>query len=189
MVTNINLVSPENENKMPLSGRATLLFSAALVVLILGIYGAISYLEKKYVSEKNRLETEIQAEKAKMNSPGFAALADFQERLDLLGKIIGDHAYWDEYLKRLSKYILPEIRLTDFSSGEKADTITLKGVAPNFEALSRGIILLQKSPEVESIEFKSAGEKTETEGQTGIDFELAVKANKDAFKTDFSGTK
>lgn len=189
MATNINLVSPEGEKKSLLTGKAALFFSILLVVLVLGVYGAISYLGKNYTAEKNQIETEVQAEKAKMEGPAYAALADFQERIDLLDKIIDDHAYWDEYLKNLSKYVLPEVRFTEFTGGEKEDSVSVKGIAPNFEVLSRGIILLQEYPGVDAIEFKSANEKTGADSQAGIEFELAMTMNKSALKSNSAGAK
>ncbi|MDI6777603.1 MAG: PilN domain-containing protein [Patescibacteria group bacterium] len=178
MTANINLVSPENENKPAMSGKAMLFLSIGLVVLTLAVYGAISFMGKNYSDKKASLESDIQVEKAKMSSPNYAALADFQDRIYLLGKIVDDHAYWDKYLKELSKYVLPEIRFSELSGGEKEDVFSIKGIASNFETLSRGIMLLQKFPGISSVEFKGASEKTDVNGsQSGIEFELTATAD------------
>jgi len=179
MVTNINLVTPESEKKPLLTGKASLALSVGLVILMLGVYGALSYLKWKYSSEKQDTETQIQDEKNKMSGPNYAAVSDFQERLDVLSKVVDDHSYWDAFLKSFSKYILPEVRLTSVSWDEKKNAMEVKGIAPNFEVLSREIILLQKFSGAGSVEFKNAGEKAAGENsQGGISFELDVKIEK-----------
>lgn len=190
MVTNINLVSPENANKSMLTGKATLFLSLGLVVLVLAAYAAINFAGQRYLSQKSVLENEIQAEKAKMSGSNYAALADFQGRIDLLGKIVDDHVYWDLYLKELGKYVLPEIRFQNVSGNEKGDGITIRGIASNFEALSRGMILLEKFPGISSVEFKGASEKSGGEGGSpGVEFNLTAVVNGKYLKETLAGSR
>lgn len=182
MVTNINLVSPEGEEKRKFSGKLALFISVGLVVVILVAYGAISIFNRKFSSEQKNLDIQIQDEKTRISGTTYASIADFQERLNLLEKIIADHPYWNDYVKNFSRYLLPDVRLSSFSGSLGEGKISIKGVAPSYEVLSRQIILLQKFPGAKSVEFKNSSGAT----QGGIDFGLEITVNEEAFKKDLS---
>lgn len=190
MVTNINLVSPDSGSKSIFSGKATLVLSISLVFLVLVAYGAIYIVTKNYSSKRAAFESEIQLENAKMMSPEYASMADFQEKATLLGKIVDDHAYWDNYLKELSKFVLPEIRFSKIMGNEKGNDLAIKGIATNFDSLSKGMILLQRFPGISSIEFKRAAEKSGSDGsQSGIEFDLTAAVNADFLEGNPAGTQ
>lgn len=180
MVTNINLAAPESEKKINLTGKASLVLSVLLFFLAIGIYAGISLLSSHYLREKNQIESQIQTESAKISGSEYAEMADFQERLNLINKILEDHLYFDSYLKNFSKYILPDVRLTKFESKAGGSEIAISGTTSNFDALSRELIILKNSPIVQSVEFNSATEKSNAEGQRGVIFSLSAKIKKEA---------
>lgn len=184
MVTNINLVSPESEKKPILTGKASLTLAVIFLVIALAVYGAVSYLSGRYLAEKQDLEAQIQNEKSKLSGPNYTTVTDFQERVTLLGKILGNHYYWNDYLKSLSKYVLPEVRLSKFDGDNEKNSASIRGVAPNYDVLARELILLQKFPGVSSVEFQSA-----SEDQSGVQFNLNVVLNKEALKRNLAGGK
>ena len=180
MVTNINLAAPESQNKINLTGKASLFLSLFLLLLAIGIYGGVSFLSSYYLNGKNQIENKIQAESARISGPAYAEVTDFQERLSLIDKIIEDHVYFDSYIKNFSKYVLPEVRLTSFDWKGEDSELALSGIATNFDTLSRELILLKNSPIIQSVEFKSATESSGTEGQSGVKFDLTAKIKKEA---------
>ena len=179
MVTNINFAAPEGGKKISFSGKTSLILSGLLLVAVVGVYVTLSFLSVYYSKQEREVESQIQSESAKISGVAFAELADFQERLNLLDKILGDHLYFDGYLRNFSKYILPEVRLTDFSWKSSGNEIILSGVAVNFDVLSRQLILLKNSPIVQSVEFKSATGSSGVEGQSGVIFKLSTKLKKE----------
>jgi len=182
MVTNINLVSPEEKNKPKLSGRTSLALSISLLVVAVGVYFALGQISNSYQREKSNVESQIQEEKAKISGPNFSDVADFQGKLNLLEKIIGDHVYLDGFLKNLSKFVLPEVRFTELQWDYSGDNLSIKGIAPNFDSLSREIILLKNCPLVESIEFKNAAQSGAAgTGQVGVQFEMSAEIKKEAY--------
>ncbi|MFA5926318.1 MAG: PilN domain-containing protein [Parcubacteria group bacterium] len=183
MVTNINLVAPESENKSPLTGKSALTFSILLIVVVFLAYGAILYFGNSYSKQNSEVQRSITQEKAKMAGQTYSDLYDFQERLILLDKVTNDHAYWDRFFRDFSRYFIPEVRLTDFSFDEKEGILDVKGIAANFEMLSREVILLKSYPGSESVEFKNSSEKTSGEnGQGGVEFDVTVKLNDSVLK-------
>lgn len=186
MVTNINLSSPDVVEKRSLTGKSALIFSALLVAVVLIVFLAVFFLKNKYSASDKAISDQISQEQSKINGSTFADILDFQERLDSAGKVIDDHAYWDSMVKSMSSYIIPEVKLTKFS-GKKdstgAGTIEISGIASNLDALSRELILLKDFPNLDSLEFKSAGENQGQTGQSsGIKFDASLKVNKAAFQ-------
>jgi len=180
MVTNINLAAPESEKKINLSGKASLVLSVLLLIATVGIYAGVSFLASRYLNEKEQIENQIQMMSAKISGPEYAEMADFHEKLDLAGKILEDHIYFDSYIKNFSKYILPEVRLTKFDWKGEGNEIAISGTTANFDTLSRELILLKNSPIVQSVDFDSATESSGAEGQSGVTFSLTAKIKKEA---------
>jgi Tfp pilus assembly protein PilN len=183
MVTNINLAAPENEKKTMLTGKAALVLSILLVLLTLFVFGAVSYFKNSYSVQAAQAESDINKEKAIMSGKTYSELFDFQERLTLLDGVLGNHSYWDSFLKNFSQYIIPDVHLTGLTFNDKDKTLNIKGIASNFEVLSREIILLKSYPGADSIEFKNASESTQSgDGQSGVSFELNIKTNPSVLK-------
>lgn len=180
MVTNINLAAPESKKKINLSGKTSLVLSVLLLVIAIGIYAAIRFFSNRYINQGKQIESQVQAEKANISGPEFTEMADFQERLNLIDKILGDHIYFDSYIKNFSKYILPEVRLTKFDWKDRENKIAISGTTTNFDTLSRELILLKNSPIVQSVEFGGATELSGAEGQSGVAFSLSAKIKKEA---------
>jgi hypothetical protein len=181
MVTNINLSSPEVTEKRSLTGKSALIFSALLVAVVLIAYLVVSFLKSKYTADDKAISDQISQEQSKINGSTFVNIFDFQEKLNAGEKIIDDHAYWDSMIKSLSGYIIPEVKLTSFS-GEKDSVgggkVDISGIATNLDTLSRELILLKDFPNLDSLEFKNAGD-----GQSGgISFSASLKVNKVAFQ-------
>jgi Tfp pilus assembly protein PilN len=183
MVTNINLAAPETEKKTMLTGKSTLTLSIFLVLLTLLVFGTVSYFKSRYSAQVARTESDIAQEKSKISGTTYSDLFDFQGRLTLLNGVLGNHSYWDNFLRNFSQYVIPDVRLTNLSFSEKDTTLNIKGIASNFEVLSREIILLKSYPGADSVEFKSATENTTSGGgQGGVGFELNIKTNPSVFK-------
>ncbi len=183
MVTNINLVSPEVENKNKLSGKTALVSSVLLLVMVTGTYIALRSVRSHYSRQEKDLSQQVEQTHSEIAGPNYEALADFQQRLILLGKIMDNHVYFESYLRNFSKYVLPEVRLLAFSWEGQGNKIEIKGIAPNFDVLSKELILLRGNDSIQSVELKSAKEVTATGTQQGgLNFDLAVTAKKDAFK-------
>lgn len=182
MVTNINLVSPEEKDKPKLSGGVSLALSISLLVITVGVYFALGQISNAYQREKSNLENQIQEEKAKISGPNFSDVTDFQGKLNLLEKIIAEHVYLEDFLKNLSKFVLPEVRFTELQWDYSGDNLSIKGIAPNFDSLSREIILLKSCPFIKSIEFKNAVQSVAMgTGQAGVQFEVKAGIKKEIY--------
>jgi len=189
MVTNINLSSPEVANKRSLTGKSTLISSVVLIVIVVAVYVTIFFLKGKYEKQEKEIDMAIEEKQKEIQGPDFTGALDFQERLNLLDKVVDDHAYWDGLFMKISSYIIPEVRLDKFSGkkdGMGGGLVEISGNAASMDALSRELILLKSFSGVDSLEFKQAVEKTsqETDQQSGISFDASLKMNKSSFENN-----
>lgn len=186
MVTNINLSSPELAEKKTFTGKSVLVLSVSLLAVVFAVYGVLFFLKSRYSSQDQVISGQISQEQGKSSGAAFADILDFQERLNLADKAIDDHAYWDSLLKRMSAYVIPEVKLTKFSGKEDqsgAGTVEISGTAPNLDAISRELILLKDFPNLDSLEFKKAGASQAGSSQPGgVTFDASLKINKTAFQ-------
>jgi hypothetical protein len=179
MVTNINLSAPETERKKTLlTGKLSLMLSVFLVLFSIVVFGAILYFKNSYSAQARQLESEINIERSKTSSATYSDLFDFQERLTLLDGVLGDHGYWDSFLKNFSQYILPDVRLGKLSFNKDNKAIDISGTASSFDNLSREIMLLRSYPGAESVEFRGANDG----GSSGVSFDLSIKVNQSVLK-------
>lgn len=180
MVTNINLVAPDAEIKTKASGKSTLILSIGLVVLAVILYMGLSAAAASYKNNQTGIEQQIQQTKTMLAGGDYAGVVDFQERLNILSQAMEDHTNFDAYLREISKYVLPSVRLTSLKWSENDRQITIAGTAPNFDALSQAMILLKKCPIFSSLEFKSASESAlSATTQPGIDFQVEALVKPD----------
>jgi Tfp pilus assembly protein PilN len=182
MVTNINLVGPETEKKPILTGKTTLVLSVLLVAVATVVCGFFYYLKTKYTAENQKTLLEIKQKNDSIVKSNYVDLADFQERIDLLDKIITDHPYWDSFLADLSQFVLPEAKLTYLSNKGGKGALEIKGTAPNFDVVSRELILLKQFPGADSVELKRVSEATSADvSQTGMIFEIYLNLKEGSF--------
>jgi hypothetical protein len=183
MVTNINLVASETENKPPLSGKSALVLSILLVAIVALAYGAIFFLESSYAAQNKELQKSIEGEKKKLTGDNYSDLFDFQERLVLLDKIVADHSYWDSLLRDFSRYVIPEVNLTKLTHNEKEGILSIIGYATNYESLSRELILLRSYPGAKSINFNNSSEESATSNkQGGVYFKVEITLDKSVLR-------
>ncbi|MFH0930177.1 MAG: hypothetical protein V1814_02900 [Candidatus Moraniibacteriota bacterium] len=183
MVTNINLSSPEIVEKKSLTGKSALILSVILLVFVAAAYAAVFFLKGRYVSQGKAIDASIAEKQSEINGTAFSDAIDFQERLNLLDKVVDDHPYWDGLLVKMGSYILPEVRLNKFSGkkdGAGGGLVEISGTATSLDALARELILLKSFPGLDSFEFKNAGQGTEQQG--GISFDASLKMNKSSFQ-------
>ncbi len=72
------------------------------------------------------------------------------------------------------------MRLTNFEWKREGSEVNVSGIATNFDALSKELILLKNSPIIQAVEFKNATESSGSEGQGGVKFDLTAKIKKEA---------
>lgn len=182
MTTNINLSSTESSEKKPATGKLALVLSLALLLVAFSVLFALVFFKSRYNGQIMQTENEIAQEQSKLKDASYADMMNFQEGLNLLDEVIGDHAYWDRLLVNIAPYVIGEVRFESFSgkiNSEGGAVVEVKGTAASLEALSRELILLKNFPGLDSLEFK---ETSANISQSGVQFGMDLKVNKKAFE-------
>jgi len=183
MVININLSSPEVAEKKSLTGKSALILSILLLFLVAAAYTAVVFLKGRYVNQGKAIDAAIDEKRSEINGTAFSEVIDFQEKLNLLGKVADDHPYWDGLLVKMGSYVVPEVRFDKFS-GKRDEAggglIEISGTAVSLDALARELILLKSFPGIDSFEFKNAEQGMGQ--QAGISFAASLKINKSLFQ-------
>lgn len=188
MVTNINLSSAEfsESEKRTFTGKSALIISLVLLAIVFLAFSIFSFLKARYISQNKEVLDQISQEEGKIRGTMFTDLLSFQEKLNLLDKVMDDHSYWDNLLRKMSGYFISEVRLTKFSGKKDASgagIIEINGIASNLDTLSRELILLKGFPEINSLEFKNASENIGQADQSGgVMFEITLRVGKSAFQ-------
>ena len=166
-----------------MTGKAALILSFVLLVLVATAYAAVIFLKGRYASQGKAIDAAIVEKKSEISGTAFSDVIDFQEKLNLLDKVVDDHSYWDGLLVKMGSYIIPEVRLDKLSGkkdGAGGGLVEISGAATSLDALARELILLKSFPGLDSFEFKQAGQGTGQQG--GISFSASLKMNKSSFQ-------
>jgi hypothetical protein len=186
MVTNINLVSPEEEKKSSLSGKNILVLSASILIVVFALLAVVVFLKNKYLADEKQASAQVEQQQNLLSGKEYLEIADFQSRLNLIEKIIGDHSYWDVFLKKMSGYVIPDTKLGSFSGKMDSTglaTVDVAGMATNNDTASRELILLKDFPGASSLEFGKMGiDAGQAEGQSAVLFGASLKIEKKAFQ-------
>ncbi len=169
----INFSSGEiKKERLAVSGKISLIISLTVILIVIATYLVLAILNKSEIAKKEKLENLYSETKFGFeNNPQYVEMVNFQNKLKILSQIAGDHFYWNNFLSEISQYILPEVYLKEISAG--SGKVSMKGLATNFEAITKQLQLLQSYSGVESVELIRAAENTgQTEG--GITFEIDV---------------
>jgi Tfp pilus assembly protein PilN len=144
----IELSSTEKEKASPIIG---IVFALSFLVFVasLAIFAYFYFVvSKQQQSEINSINTEISKQKA---SSGYS-----EEDLLSIGKEVGDYkalmqarAKTSDFFASFEQWIHPQIYFTSFNLDVGSRTVTLSGVARDFQPLIQQIAILKNQPLIE----------------------------------------
>ncbi|MEA1925923.1 MAG: hypothetical protein U9M90_01600 [Patescibacteria group bacterium] len=108
----INLKSSEMaaSRRKSISGSTSLMISVLLLIMSMGIYGVVMYLDVSTAKKISFTKEEISAIKKKMDTKETQDVYDFQGRLFDIEDLISGRAKQSENLEKISIHTLPETR-------------------------------------------------------------------------------
>lgn len=113
----INLKSSEMaaSRKKSISGSTSLIIGVLLLIMSMGAYGAVMYLDASTAEKISLTKEEIGAIKKKMDTEETQDIYDFQGRLFDIEDLISGRVKQSENLEKISIHTLPETRFTKVS--------------------------------------------------------------------------
>ena len=158
----------------------TLFIFGITLVIFLGMqFGYGPYLDKKI----QNLDAKINELNQSLNQSEVDNFIKFYSQISNLKTLLDKHIFGSNILKFLEANTLKSLVYTsaNLDIGRNKE-IKLRGIAPNFEALSQQLEIFRQSDSVKDITFKDASSNE----KGGIEFEITLILKDNFFKEGFS---
>lgn len=142
-----------------------------LVVLLIG-YGAILFIDKNTQAKSAEADSQYAAEYQKLITSN-KDVVDFQNRLIIAKDLVVQEGVGYSSLPAVEKAMIPGVYLADFNYDQAQKTISVTGVADNFDMLAKQILSFKESKYFAEV---SAGSTTlDQNGKVEFELELKIK--------------
>lgn len=140
----------------------SLIVLGAVLLVALSYFGLFFYqrnlVDKTENAKKERLAVD---EQIKGREEEQKQSIEFKKRLDSMRSLLATHIYWTKFFEKLEKYTLPDVYYAGGFNASTSGTLALQGMAPDFETVSRQLVVLKNAPDfVQNVSITSAQRET-----------------------------
>ena len=176
------------DNKAPseAKGANSLFFvgSLLLFLLVLLLAGGLYFLVSSEESAQVEKRAEIDRKASELRASDVAVRAvDLEKRIKNMKSILETHSLATNTLRFMEAIVHPQVRFIGFDYRNESRTITTKGAARGYSAVSQQIEFIKRDPNVAKVDF--GGLNLDNKGI--IEFSLAITM-KPAFATMLFGS-
>lgn len=168
---NLSQVSEQKTviEKHPIFGKGLI---AIVVVLLLSLaaWRGLVFWEERVTGEITAIEKETARIRADFEGEQADRVADFQFRLDIIGKSFQDRVRPADMLRSLEALVLPGVDLSEYSFDSKDRTIAIAGEADSFLTAAQQMAILKRTPGFASLSVESL--EREENGKVGFNFSI-----------------
>lgn len=155
------------------------------VMIIAGIYFWLSLKEKDFSGTLESLNQEKQFVEMNINNlqSDKEKCIQLKRDVEVVGKLLDNHIYWDEFFKLIEKYTLSDVRYESMSI-DKSGELKLSVVALDFDVLTEQIKIFNSNPEhFNKVETSgiSMDKDSKTGKLNGLKFSISLNLNPDIF--------
>ena len=136
---------------------AGMIFSSALLFIVLAAWGGIYYLSSKTTQEIASLQGEIDASGIEMKGPKIDRILAFDARIETVSKNIETQVDTSQMLTSLEELVIPSIRLTNYQYDHENGNVIIEGVTSDFKFLAQQIISFKKNERYTNIHVDKIG--------------------------------
>lgn len=137
---NLNLTTESgNQNKSGIFS-GSLIFSIAILALVLCLYGVLLFYNKKLGSDISNVQAEYIVENDKFQAGNAKQVMDFSNRSKVAGKFLADDQSAVEIISELEKSMLPAVHLSSLKYDKKTKTVALACVGDNFNTVAKQVL-------------------------------------------------
>ncbi|MFA6974159.1 MAG: PilN domain-containing protein [Parcubacteria group bacterium] len=172
-MANINLATNSYAaDKKTFSYNAGLMVvGGVLLALVIG-YGVILFFDRSAQAKIGTTNEQYETEYQKLIS-GNKDLVDFQNRIVVAKELVPQESAGYSSLPAVEKAMVPSVYLKDFNYDQAQKTISVGGVADNFDMLAKQILSFKKSDYFTEV---SAGATTlDQKGKVNFALKLKIK--------------
>lgn len=145
--------APRSEPKSSLWELLFLYTSLLILFLTAASYGGVTLLNFNQEKTKIRLIEEIKLKEAGLRSELLNEIFLLDERLRNISLLLNRHTFTSNLFKLVETEVHPQVRFTSFNLTINSRKIDLSGEAANYTALAKQIAFLERSPQIEKVEF------------------------------------
>lgn len=171
-MANINLITEDvNKKKASLSETGTI-WGLVILFLVLALYGGILFYKSRVANEINQVKSEY-GQKYNQAVVGQAKeMADFQNRLTIAGKLIGQGKNMSDNLTAIEKSMLLNVYLDSYKYDDKSSAITVGCVGDNYNVVAKQITAFKNSSYFSGV---TGGKTTFNKEKNKINFDIDLK--------------
>ncbi len=180
---------PEEESadkeKRKTSKKAILLASVAIILALCGggLYFILGWYQGQADLDLQKIEADLGAarEKNQALDSERGEAQNFQKKLKIADKILGNHIYWTNLFSFLEKNTVADVYFVNLIGGDDGQ-IVMSGVAKSYAAMARQITAFRAGDQVSKVSVLSASASVDTEGNvTEINFDAKLQFNPKIF--------
>ena len=163
--------SPLQRFHLSTGGYLFFYFSTIAFLAVAGVYGGFLLLNRNLQKAEEKLIESVRVKQESLKRD-LKSILLFESRLKNTNNLLAEHRMPSRILQFLEKNTLPTVRFTSFSLNGGESKISLVAETINFSILSEQIALLERSTDVERVEF--GGLSLVTAGRNRVNFTLSI---------------
>lgn len=144
-MSNINLATEEIPQNNPRSTSKNLVISIVALILLLCLYGALLFVNKKISSQIVSTHNQYETEYNKFLTSDASDVIDFKNRSAVAQRLISGNKSMSDMFGQIESSILPAVYLTSYKYDKNKKTIVLSCVGDNFNTEAKQILSFKES--------------------------------------------
>lgn len=127
--------------------------SLGLFAAILIAYLVLLFVNRAQASSRENLLRDVRIRQDELRPELVNQIFILESKLGNIQKLAGGHIFTSNILKFLEKNTLPNVRFLTFDFKSDTRRLEMAGDAANYATLTEQIILLERHPQIEKVEF------------------------------------
>lgn len=161
--------------KLQVQGGRSIFFYLSLFIflVVLASFGGLAFLNRAQERAEETLVGEIKLKEGELGPESVNRFFLLEARLKNMRSLLSGHTRVSSVFKFLEDNTHPQVRFSNLNFFSDSRKIELNGEAPNFAVLSQQMGILERSPQVEKVEF--GGISLSAGGKPGFRLMIVVK--------------
>lgn len=135
------------------SGGTIFVGSLGLFFLIVVIFAGLALFNRSQARTRDELSKDIRVKQDELRPELLNQIFLLESRLENMQNLLDNHPFVSNSLKFLEDQTLPQVRFLNFDLKIDTRKLEMAGEAANYATLSEQIMLFEKHPQVEKVEF------------------------------------
>lgn len=127
--------------------------SLGLFAVVVLVYAVFFFINRSQTSSRESLLRDIGVRQDELRPELVNQIFTLESKLASIQKLAGGHIFTSNILKFLEENTLPNVRFLTFDFKSDTRRLEMAGDAANYAILTEQIILLERHPQVEKVEF------------------------------------